>query len=135
MVSKLPSLRLRNNDIFKVPSKPDFVYVYGAVNTDSALIYRQDWSTQDYLSLAGTASSADKDALILIRADGTAVTNNSVWSNKTLSAKIYPGDTIVVPEKIDRESAWSSIFRNTKDMTQIFYNLGLGAAAIRTLRN
>ena len=135
MVSKLPSLKLRNNDLFKVPSKPDFVYVYGAVNTDSALIYRQEWNTQDYLNLAGTASSADKDALILIRADGTAVTNNSVWSNKTLSAKIYPGDTIIVPEKIDRESAWSSIFRNTKDMTQIFYNLGLGAAAIRTLRN
>jgi protein involved in polysaccharide export with SLBB domain len=135
VVSKLPNLRLRNNDVFKVPSRPDFVYIYGAVNTEAALIYKQDWTAQDYLSLAGTASSADKDALILIRADGTAVTNNRSWSNRILSSKIYPCDSIVVPEKIDRESAWSSIFRNTKDMTQIFYNLGLGAAAIRTLRN
>jgi hypothetical protein len=94
------------------------------VNTEAALIYRQDWTAQDYLNLAGTASSADKDALILIRADGTAVTNNSAWSNRILATKIYPGDSIVVPDKIDRESAWSSIFRNTKDMTQIFYNLG-----------
>jgi len=135
VVSKLPSLKLRNNDVFKVPSRPDFVYIYGAVNTEAALIYKQDWTVQDYLNLAGTATSADKEALILIRADGTAVSNNSSWGNKILSSKIYPGDSIVVPEKIDRESTWSSIFRNTKDMTQIFYNLGLGAAAIRTLRN
>ena len=41
----------------------------------------------------------------------------------------------MMPEKIDRESVWSSMVRNTKDITQILYQLGLGAAAYKTLRN
>ena len=45
-----------------------------------------------------------------------------------------PGDAIVVPDKIDLEATWSTVVRNTKDLTQIFYQLGLGAAAIRTLK-
>jgi hypothetical protein len=32
------------------------------------------------------------------------------------------------------EATWSTVVRNTKDLTQIFYQLGLGAAAIRTLK-
>ena len=46
-----------------------------------------------------------------------------------------PGDSIVMPEKVDRESTWSTVVRNTKDITQILYQLGLGAAAYKTLRN
>jgi len=41
---------------------------------------------------------------------------------------------IEVPEKQDHETTWSAVFRNTKDITQILYQLGLGAAAIKTLR-
>jgi hypothetical protein len=39
-----------------------------------------------------------------------------------------------LPEKLDQESSWSSIVRNTVDITQIFYQLGLGVAAIKILR-
>jgi len=134
-VSQLPSIKLRNNDLFKVPSRPDFVYVYGSVNSESAIIYHSGWVAQDYLNVVGISSGADREGLILIRSDGTALTANSFWGDKTLSAKVYPGDTLVVPEKLDRESVWSSVFRNTKDLTQIFYNIGLGAAAIKTLKN
>jgi hypothetical protein len=52
-----------------------------------------------------------------------------------MASDVLPGDSIVIPEKLDRESVWSSVFRNTRDVTQIFYQLGLGAAAIKTLRN
>ena len=45
-----------------------------------------------------------------------------------------PGDSIVMPEKLDQESSWSSVVRNTVDVTQIFYQLGLGVAAIKILR-
>jgi hypothetical protein len=47
---------------------------------------------------------------------------------------VLPGDTIVMPEKFDRESGWSQTVRNAKDFTQVLYQLGLGAAAIKTLR-
>ena len=134
-IDELPLIHLQNNDRFYVPPKPDFVYVFGAVNTDSALIYKNGWTVQDYLNASGLGSGADKGAVILIRADGTALTNNSSWQNRVMSMNLLPGDTIVVPDKLDRESLSSSFFRNLLDGTQIFYQLGLGAAAIKTLRN
>ena len=134
-MDELPALHLQNNDRFFVPPKPDFVYVFGSVNTESALIYKSRWTVQDYLNSSGMGTGADKEAIILIRADGSALTGNSSWRNQVLSAAVLPGDTIVVPDKLDRESFWSSFFRNTLDGTQIFYQLGLGAAAIKTLRN
>jgi hypothetical protein len=84
--------------------------------------------------MAGINSSADMNAVILVRADGSAMTNQSYWSNDVLSTNVLPGDTIVMPEKFDRESGWSQTIRNAKDFTQVLYQLGLGAAAIKTLR-
>ena len=133
-VVHLPNIRLSNNDRIKIPARPDFVYVFGSVNTESALIYKSNWKTSDYLEYAGIGSASDKKASILIRADGTALTSNSFWSNEVLNAKVLPGDTIVLPEKADQETVWSTVVRNTMDYTQIFYQLGLGAAAIKTLR-
>ena len=134
-LKELPAIHLQNNDRIIIPPKPDFVYVYGAVNTDSALLFKKGLTVADYLNIAGVASGADREAAILLRADGTAQTTNGSWNNKVIYAEVLPGDSIIIPEKLDRESVWSSVFRNTKDVTQIFYQLGLGAAAIKTLRN
>jgi protein involved in polysaccharide export with SLBB domain len=134
-INKLPELRLQNGDRFVVPSRPDFVYVFGSVNTESALLYKADQSVEQYLKVAGVSQSADRDGVILIRADGSAVTSTGSWGNPVLSTKVMPGDTIVMPEKLDREAGWSFFIRNTKDITQILYQLGLGAAAYKTLRN
>ena len=133
-LNELPRLRLQNADKFYIPSRPDFVYVFGSVNTESALLFKPGLSVSNYLELAGMSSGADKGGVILVRADGSAMTPQSFWRNEVLSAEVLPGDTIVLPEKQDRESAWSAVFRNTKDITQILYQLGLGAAAIKTLR-
>ena len=131
---KLPEVRLQNGDRFVIPSRPDFVYVFGAVNTESALLFKEGESVSDYLKVAGVSQGADRDGAILVRADGSAV-SSSGWFGSVLNTKVMPGDSIVLPEKIDRESAWSAVFRNTKDITQILYQLGLGAAAYKTLRN
>jgi protein involved in polysaccharide export with SLBB domain len=133
-LNELPRIGLQNADKFYVPSRPDFVYVFGAVNTESALLFRPGLSVSVYISLAGMGGGADKDGVILVRADGSAMTPQSFWRNEVLSAEVLPGDTIVLPEKQDRETTWSAVFRNTKDITQILYQLGLGAAAIKTLR-
>ena len=133
-LDKLPVIRLSQGDKFHVPSRPDFVYIFGSVNTESALIYKAGLTVSDYIQMAGSGIGADKNGVILMRADGSAVTNQSTWRNEVLSTKVMPGDTIVMPEKLDRESGWSVLVRNTKDFTQILYQLGLGAAAIKTLR-
>jgi protein involved in polysaccharide export with SLBB domain len=133
-LNELPRIGLQNADKFYVPSRPDFVYVFGSVNTESALLFRPGLSVSAYIGLAGMAGGADKDGVILVRADGSAMTSQSFWRNEVLSAEVLPGDTVVLPEKQDRETTWSAVFRNTKDITQILYQLGLGAAAIKTLR-
>ena len=130
----MPPLRLENGDRLYIPSRPDFIHVFGSVNTESALIFKPDMSVADYLKAAGTSTAADDDAVILVRADGSAMTKQSFWSNNVMHAIVMPGDTIVMPEKFDRETGWSQFVRNAKDFTQIMYQLGLGAAAVRTLR-
>jgi protein involved in polysaccharide export with SLBB domain len=129
-----PSLRLENGDKILVPPRPDFVQVFGSVNTESALLYRLGLSVKDYIAMAGISGTADVNGVILVRADGSAITNQSYWGNEVLNVQVLPGDTIVMPEKFDRESGWSQTVRNAKDFTQVLYQLGLGAAAIKTLR-
>lgn len=130
----VPPLRLENGDRLQIPSRPDFIHVYGSVNTESALIYKPNTNVADYLKAAGTGTGADAGSVILVRADGSAMTNQSFWRNDVLNAIVMPGDTIVMPEKFDRETGWSQFVRSAKDFTQILYQLGLGAAAVKTLR-
>ena len=133
-LAKIPAIRLQNKDQLVVPSKPDFVYVFGSVNTESALLHKPGRTVADYLEQSGQASGADRNGVILMRVDGSAMTSSSAWGNNVMRTEVMPGDTIVLPEKVDRETAWSAFTRNTKDLTQIFFNLGLGAAALKTLR-
>ncbi len=52
-----------------------------------------------------------------------------VWGNEFYHLKLYPGDTIIVPEKTIKPSA----LRGVLDWTQIFSQLAFGAAAINVL--
>jgi len=133
---QMPDMRLRNGDRLIIPSMPDYVYVYGAVNTESALLYTPGMTVRDYLKQAGLTEYGDRDAVIVLRANGSAISGSyTSWFSGVLGTKVMPGDSILVPQKTDLEPFWSAFTRNTKDITQIFYQLGLGAAALKTLRN
>ena len=66
--------------------------------------------------------------MVVIAADGTVSRVNG-WFNA--GTEMHPGDTIVVPEDVS-SSGWTRIF---KDWSQIFYQLGLGTAALRVLNS
>lgn len=132
-IDKLPKIRMQNGDRVYIPPRPEFVYIFGAVNTESALIFKEGYSLKDYLELGGVSAGADRDSVILIRADGSAQTKGNEWISSMSKLKIMPGDSIVMPEKLDREASWSAFVRNAKDVTQIFYQLGLGAAGLKAL--
>ena len=132
-VNNLPQIRMQNGDRIYIPPRPDFVYIYGSVNTESALIHKEGKTVQDYLELGGVSAGAELDSVILIRSDGSALTSKTKWFNNIYKTKVMPGDSIVMPEKLDREASWSAIVRNAKDITQIFYQLGLGAAGLKAL--
>ena len=57
------------------------------------------------------------------------------WLSSFERTAVMPGDTVIVPPKVDRETSYNFVVRALRDWTQIFSNLGIGAAAIRTLRN
>lgn len=135
VAAALPELPLENQDRLVIPSRPAFVYVLGSVNTEASLIWRDGRTVADYLSLAGMTSGADEDQVFVVRADGSVMSNNGRWFGGVKGSVVMPGDTIVLPEKTDHESAWTTFTRNAKDITQIIYQFSLGAAAIKTLRD
>lgn len=134
-LAQFPGLRMENGDRLIVPSRPDFVQVYGAVNTEAALVWQAGRTVGDVLDLSGLGKDADKDAMFVLRANGTVLSNAGRWFSSVSSSESLPGDIVVVPEKTDKESTWTAFTRGLKDYSQIFVNLGLGAAAIKTLRD
>jgi protein involved in polysaccharide export with SLBB domain len=133
----LPQVSLQNGDRLVVPSKPAFVHVFGAVNVEASPLWKPNTRVSDYLKMAGTATDADVDNVFVMRVDGTVVSAESQgwFFGKIGGVEVMPGDTIVVPEKFDRQTAWTKFTQGAREWTQILANFGLGAAAIKTLRD
>jgi protein involved in polysaccharide export with SLBB domain len=135
--ARLPQVTLQNGDRLVVPSKPAFVHVFGAVNVEASPLWRANSRVKDYLKMAGTTTDADIDNAFVLRVDGTVVSSESQdwFFGKIGGLAVMPGDTIVVPEKLDQQTAWTKFTQGAREWTQIFANFGLGAAAVKTLRN
>ena len=79
---------------------------------------------------------ADAKEAFLLRADGSVFGRRAAgFFSSFESTQVMPGDTLIVPARIDRESGYNFLVRALRDWTQIFSNLGIGAAAIQTLKN
>lgn len=136
ITTELPSLPLEDGDRVSVPAKPAFVFAVGAVSNNNALLWRSGRKMRDYLDVAGVDADADLGNSFIVRADGTvAHASRRGWFNDLESMELMPGDTLVVPEKGNRETFWTAFTRGLKDWSQILYQFGLTAAAIKTLRN
>jgi protein involved in polysaccharide export with SLBB domain len=135
--ARLPQVTLQNGDRLVVPSKPAFVHVFGAVNVEASPLWKPNSRVKDYLKLAGTTTDADTDNAFVLRVDGTVVSSESQdwFFGKIGGLAVMPGDTIVVPEKLDKQTAWTKFTQGAREWTQILANFGLGAAAIKTLRD
>ncbi len=135
--SLLPQLKLENGDRLVIPAQPEFVNIFGAVNVESSPLWRQGDRVNDYLKKAGLTSDADEENIFLLRVDGSVVSRDSgSWlSGGFGGTEVMPGDTIVVPEKFDKETRWTKFMTGAREWTQILANFGLGAAAFKTLRD
>lgn len=133
----LPQIKLENGDRLVVPAEPAFVNVFGAVNAESSALWRPNSRVGDYLKQAGLTTEADEENVFILRADGSVVARSSgSWFTGGFGgSEIMPGDSIVVPEKFDKETRWSKFMAGTREWAQIFANFGLGAAAVKTLRD
>jgi protein involved in polysaccharide export with SLBB domain len=130
---------LEDGDSLNIPEKNSVVNVIGAVMTQSSHLYFDKKSYQDYIDVAGGFSNyADKNNVFIMKVDGSArkvsksssfigwSSSRSRWEMTAYGGEvkqIEPGDTIVVPEKVDH-IAW---LREIKDITQIMMQLAVTA--------
>jgi polysaccharide export outer membrane protein len=132
---------LEDHDQLYIPKTPGIVTVVGEVFNPTALLYERDQSVNYYLSkVGGPTKEADKKQISVIRADGSVVSiaqkgnNRITWDKDTrawysggfMSLKLHPGDTLVVPTKLNR-MPW---MKTTKDLTQILFQIAVAAGVV-----
>jgi protein involved in polysaccharide export with SLBB domain len=135
-VNSLPDLTLEDGDRFVVPPLPSTVGIVGAVYDPNSFVYIAHKHAGDYLRTAGGPNrTADKKQIFIIRADGSVVSrqylDNTLWTDDRFNRQvIYPGDTIVVPEQLNK----TTLLRGLTDWSAVFSQFALGAAAINVIR-
>lgn len=132
-VDALPDLVLEDGDRLLVPFRPATVNVLGAVYNTNSFIFKPSKTVGDYLKLSGgVTKDGDKGRAFVIRADGTTVSKHGfggLLANNFANSRLMPGDTIVVPEKLDK----GATLRAFKDWTVVISQFVLGAAAAKVL--
>jgi len=134
-------IEIEDGDVLHVPNRPAQVQVMGSVYNQAAFIYNDSFPIARYIDLAGGMDkNAAKDEVYVLKADGTAVSGKSLdrswlrwdpegmgWVSGGLSSYVLdPGDTIVVPERLEK-TAW---LKEVKDITQILYQIAVTAGVI-----
>jgi len=115
-------LVLKDDDRLHVPKKPNYVMAMGQVRNTTAFQHEERKSAGHYIELAGGYTRfADKKRTYIVLADGSIEVNRS--------AKLFPGDVIVVPENLERFSTMNFLL----DFSKIAYQLGLAAASAKTV--
>ena len=133
----LYDVELEEGDTLDIPTNPHSVQVLGSVFNQTAFVYDRDKDYSDYIELAGGYTEyADEDNVYILKVDGTAVRPSgsflSLSWNKDLhrwefgGPNLESGDTVVVPEKLER-IAW---LRETKDLIQILYQIAVATAVV-----
>jgi len=101
----LYDFRLKDKDTIDIPSKPSFVSVVGSVYSPGSFLYEPNQSLKFYLSKSGgIAKTADEDYMYVLKANGEIISmsQNNGFFSKFTNMVLMPGDTIVVPEDLER---------------------------------
>jgi len=129
---------LQEGDKLMIPEAPGTVNVVGAVFAPTALVFTPYRTAKEYLTMAGgTTSIADDKEMYVIKVNGAAVSRKGFsWLQASWDGTKYgfhpggissmtldPGDTIVVPERLE-QIPW---LKNIKDVATILGNLALTA--------
>jgi protein involved in polysaccharide export with SLBB domain len=136
-------IELEQGDNLFIPLKNSVVNVLGSVMSRGSFVYSDTLDYKNYIAMAGGYTKfADEDEAYVLKVDGTAMklSNGAVnwnvpdsrWEMTAFSDEIKelePGDTIVIPDKLDR-IAW---LKEAKDLTQILYQIAVTAGVAITV--
>jgi protein involved in polysaccharide export with SLBB domain len=139
VLSALPDIPLEDGDRILIPPRPGFVAAFGSVYNENVFIHKSGKTVSDVIKSAGLVEDAEPNQAFVLRADGSIISRRDRGSffggNAFESIQLMPGDTVVIPAQLDRESRYNFVTRALKDWTQIFANFGLGVAAIRSINS
>lgn len=123
-VERLPQTRLEDGDIVTIPGRTDTVTVIGAVFQNGTILWREGDDAHDYIARAGgLRPQADRRGIMIAHADGT------VRPLRGHRGEVYPGDSIVIPEDVDR----ATFGRRVRQWTTTLYQLAISAAAFKAI--
>jgi protein involved in polysaccharide export with SLBB domain len=133
--TQLPTLELEDGDFVLLPPRNQSVGVFGSVYNTGSFVHDGQRDLRYYLQRAGgPTTGADYDSSFVVRANGSVVSarQGAGWASTSRfeAQPALPGDTLFVPERLDRVS----FVEGAKDWTQILYQFGLGLAGLKTLR-
>jgi protein involved in polysaccharide export with SLBB domain len=119
-------VEMRPGDTLTIPKREGFVLVSGQVYNQVAISYSPGKDGSWYLRQAGGVTKAgDKGAVFVIRANGSVAGHSSSWlAGDSLSFRMKPGDTIIVPEK----TIGSQVWKNLISMAQIASSVAITGA-------
>ncbi|HQR14721.1 MAG TPA: SLBB domain-containing protein [Nitrospira sp.] len=113
---------LESRDRITIPTPPQTIGIIGSVKNPTSVVYRPGLDLNDYLRQAGgVTEDANKREMYVMRANGT--TDSSYLSAK----EMRPGDTIVVPQKIEARPPQLALWQT---VASIIGSLALTAAGI-----
>lgn len=119
-------------DMLEVPANPKVVSVMGQVYNQSTFIITPEGKVRDYLAKAGGVTrDAEEDDIFIIKSDGSVVSRQAASNGffgfgGFLSSSLESGDTLVVPQRLER-TAW---MRDIKDIATILGQLAITAGVI-----
>ncbi len=133
----LYDIELEEGDSLFIPQNPSTLQVLGSVYNQIAFVYDKYKSLSDYINLGGGyTSNADRSNVYILKIDGSAVKPGKgflgiSWNKATKrwgleGGELEPGDTIVVPERLEK-IGW---MRNIKDIAQILYQVAVTAGVL-----
>tara|TARA_B100000963_G_scaffold356638_1_gene377110 strand:- start:2577 stop:4847 length:2271 start_codon:yes stop_codon:yes gene_type:complete len=129
--ANLDQVILADGDAIIIPKKNNVINIIGEVLNPISFGFSKGINVQSAISQAGGYQPyADKKRVYVIKANGLVEKlGRNVFGG---SINLEPGDTIVVPRKINTSN---SVLRSLTPVTQILSDLAFSAAAIDNLSN
>lgn len=134
------NLELMGGDVLDVPQVSSVVNVMGQVYNPTSFVHLPGEDVGHYLKSAGGATrDGEEDDMYIISADGSVLSRQQSsfginWSDSQrrwtfggfMATVLDPGDTLVVPQKLER-IAW---MREIKDIATILGQIALAAGVV-----
>lgn len=118
---------VRAGDRLYVPKQPQEVTVLGEVHYPTSHVFERGLSLSDYVDRSGGVTERGNDsAIYVVRADGSVDVTGG-WFHR--DPKPEPGDTIIVPVKVERISK----LKLFTDMTTAIFQIGVTIAALHAI--